>query len=333
MKIGTVDAGKIILAPMAGITDMPFRALCKEQGASLTCTEMISAKALFYKNRNTLPLMQVAPNEGPVSLQLFGNEPALMAEEALKLEEGPFDIFDINMGCPVPKVVNNGEGSALMNDPRRVEEIVKSMTRVLKKPVTVKIRKGFSDDNINAVEIAKIAEGAGAAAVAVHGRTRSQMYHGQADWDIIRRVKEAVSIPVIGSGDVKSGEDALKMLEETGADAVMIGRAARGNPWIFKQIEAFLEAGAIIEKPSLDEVKEMIIRHLKLMLEFMEGQECTKKRAGSKDGRNAGEAAVHQMRSHVAWYSAGFKGSAALRREINTAETVDEFLSALTKWG
>ena len=244
MKIGNVEVGNLILGPMAGFTDMPFRELCIEQGASFTYTEMISAKALYYKNRNTLPLLKTGENERPVAVQLFGNEPELLADEAAKLEEGPYDVFDINMGCPVQKVVGNGEGSALMRDPQLVEQIISTMAKRLTKPVTVKIRKGFNDNEVNAVEIARIAEGAGAQAIAIHGRTREEFYHGKADWEIIRKVKEAVKIPVIGSGDIYSGPDAKRMLDETGVDAVMIARGARGNPWIFHQVKTFLETGA-----------------------------------------------------------------------------------------
>ena len=228
LKIGNTELpGICILAPMAGVSDLPFRLLCREQGADLVCMEMVSAKAIAYHNRNTEKLMQIDPGEHPVSLQLFGSDPELMAEIAKEIEERPFDILDINMGCPVPKIVGNGEGSALMRDPALVERIVSSVSRAVKKPVTVKIRKGFDDDHVNAVEIARIAEASGAAAIAVHGRTREQYYSGTADWEIIRQVKEAVSIPVIGNGDVDSPQKARAMLEETGCDGVRIGRATR----------------------------------------------------------------------------------------------------------
>jgi len=316
MKIGNVEIkGKAVLGPMAGITDKPFRALCSEQGASLTFTEMISAKGLYYKNRNSLPLLEVAENEGPVAVQLFGSEPELMAQEAARLEEGPYDIFDINMGCPMPKIVNNGEGSALMKDPELVGRIVSAMTARLHKPVTIKIRKGFDSTSVNAVQIARIAEDAGCAAVTVHGRTREEYYSGHADWDIIRQVKEAVSIPVIGSGDIWCAEDVKAMLEETGCDAVMVARGARGNPWIFREINEFLKKGSMPDRPCQEEVKDMIRKHLSMMLDF----------AGEWSG-------VRQMRKHVCFYCAGYPGAAQLRREINKAETAADFERILTMW-
>lgn len=315
MKIGNVECGNIILAPMAGITDMPFRALCREQGASFTYTEMISAKALFYKNKNTLPLLQVAEGESPIALQLFGSEPDLLAQEALKLEEGPYDIFDVNMGCPVPKVVNNGEGSALMKDPEKVGQIVAAMTKVLHKPVTIKIRKGFSQDEINAVEVAKRAEDAGAAAIAVHGRTREEYYSGHADYDIIRQVKEAVSVPVMGSGDIYKGKDAKRMLDETGCDAVMIARGARGNPWIFAEVAHYLETGEELPRPSVEEVKAMILRHARMLIDF-----C---------GENL---AIRQMRKHAGYYVTGYPDASKIRREVNLCVTLSDLERTLTKW-
>lgn len=307
LKIGTVELeNNVILGPMAGVTDLPFRLFCREQGAGLVCMEMVSAKAVFYGNRNTKELLQVNPGERPVSLQLFGSDPEILSDIAARLEEGPYDLFDLNMGCPVPKVVKNGEGSALMKDPKLVERILSSMVRALKKPVTVKIRKGFNDESVNAVEIARIAEGCGAAAVAVHGRTREQYYSGKADWEIIRQVKEAVSIPVIGNGDVDSPEAAKRMLAETGCDGVMVARGAKGNPWIFKRITEYLETGRIPPKPSREEVKAMMLRHGEMMVEFK------------------GEAAaMREMRKHVAWYTAGWPHSAALRNDINAVETME----------
>ncbi len=315
MKIGNVECGNIILAPMAGITDMPFRALCREQGATFSYTEMISAKALYYKNKNTLPLLQVAKGESPIAIQLFGNEPDLLAQEALKLEDGPYDAFDVNMGCPVPKVVNNGEGSALMRDPEKIGRIVSAMTKVLHKPVTIKIRKGFSENQVNAVEVAKRAEDAGAAAIAIHGRTREEYYSGHADYDIIRQVKEAVSIPVMGSGDIYKGKDAKRMLDETGCDAVMIARGARGNPWIFREVAHFLETGEELPRPSIEEVKEMILRHARMLIDF-----C---------GENM---AIRQMRKHAGYYVTGYPDASKIRREVNLCVTFSDLERTLTKW-
>ena len=260
LTIGNVTLdNNVILAPMAGVTDLPFRLLCKEQGVGLICMEMVSAKAILYNNRNTEELMEIHPEEKPVSLQLFGSDPDILSEMAKRIEEKPFDILDLNMGCPVPKVVNNGEGSALMKNPKLVEQILTGLVKAVKKPVTVKIRKGFDESCVNAVEIARIAENCGVAAVAVHGRTRQQYYSGKADWDIIAAVKDAVKIPVIGNGDVDSPEAAAAMLAHTGCDGVMIGRAAQGNPWIFREIVSFLETGELLPKPLAKEKKELIL--------------------------------------------------------------------------
>ena len=307
-QIGNVRIpGKLVLGPMAGVTDLPFRLLCKEQGADLVYTEMISAKGIFYKNKNTELLWMTKEQERPLALQLFGSEPALMADMAAQIEERSFDILDINMGCPVPKVVNNGEGSALMKDPQLAGEIVKAVSSRISKPVTVKFRKGFEADDCNAVEFAKRMEDCGAAAIAVHGRTREQYYGGKADWDIIRQVKEAVSIPVWGNGDVFTPEDAKRMKEETGCDGIMVARGAKGNPWLFKRILHYLETGELLPPPTAEEVKRMIVRHGTLQTEFR-GEEI----------------AMREMRKHVAWYTAGFPHSSALRNDINQVETLEE---------
>lgn len=307
-KIGNVTlSNSYILAPMAGVTDLPFRLLCKEQGAGLLCMEMVSAKAIQYNNKNTKALLEIHPEETPVSLQLFGSDPEVISEVAKRIEELPFAILDINMGCPVPKIVKNGEGSALMTQPKLVHEIVEKTVKAIQKPVTVKIRKGFNDACINAVEIAKIIEDAGGAAVAVHGRTREQYYSGKADWDIIRQVKEAVSIPVIGNGDVTSGERALAMKKETGCDGVMIGRGAQGNPWIFSELAEYEQTGKLPKRPSNEELKAMMLRHARLQIEYK--------------GDYLG---IREMRKHVAWYTTGLPNSAKLRGEINAVESYEE---------
>ena len=307
LKIGNVSLkNNLILAPMAGVTDLPFRLLCKEQGAGLLCMEMVSAKAIYFNNKNTEELLTIDDREPPVSLQLFGSDPDIISEMAKKIENRPFSILDINMGCPVPKVAGNGEGSALMKNPKLVEEIVSKTAKAIKKPVTVKIRKGFDDEHINAVEIARIAESAGAAAVAVHGRTREQYYSGKADWDIIRQVKEAVKIPVIGNGDVTSPEAARQLMETTGCDGIMIGRGAQGNPWIFRQILHWMETGEEEPNPDLEEVKAMILRHARMLVEYK----------GAYTG-------IREMRKHVAWYTAGYPNSAKLRARVNEIESLE----------
>ena len=259
-KIGNVQIDNpFVLAPMAGVTDLPFRTLCKEQGAGLICMEMISAKAISFHNKNTIALMEIDPCEHPVSMQLFGSEPDLMAEVAKSIEDRDFDILDINMGCPVPKVVNNGEGSALLKNPNLIEEIVRKVSSAISKPLTVKVRIGFENEPVDIVEIAKRIEDAGAAALAVHGRTRQQYYSGTADWDTIRRVKEAITIPVIGNGDVDSPLKAEALVKQTGCDAVMVGRAVRGNPWLFRELNHYFRTGELLERPSVEEIREMIL--------------------------------------------------------------------------
>lgn len=313
LQIGNVTLdNNVILAPMAGVSDLPFRLLCREMGAGLVCMEMVSAKAIYYNNKNTDMLMEIHPQELPVSLQLFGSDPQIISEMAKRIEERPFAFLDINMGCPVPKVVNNGEGSALLKNPKLVEKILTALVKAIEKPVTVKIRKGFNETNVNAVEIAKIAESCGVAAVAVHGRTREQYYSGKADWDIIARVKDAVKIPVIGNGDVDSPRAAQELLQYTGCDGVMIGRAAQGNPWIFRDVATFLESGTIPPAPTNAEKKEIILRHAALQLEHK--------------GEYTG---VREMRKHLSWYTVGMPHSAKFRQTINTMESMEELVESV----
>ena len=308
LQIGNVTLeNNLILAPMAGVSDLPFRLLCREQGAGLVCMEMVSAKAILYKNRNTEELLTIDPKEHPVSLQLFGSDPDIISEIAKRIEERPFDILDLNMGCPVPKVVNNGDGSALMKNPRLAGEIIEKTARAIKKPLTVKIRKGFDDAHVNAVELAHIAQESGAAAVAVHGRTREQYYAGHADWDIIRQVKEAVSIPVIGNGDIRTPEDVAAMEEQTGCDGYMIARGAEGNPWIFRQILHYFETGEHLARPDFSEVTEMLLRHAKMQID------CK----GDYTG-------IREIRKHAAWYTAGYRNSSKLRGRINEVENYEQ---------
>lgn len=308
LRIGDVTIeNNLVLAPMAGVTDLPFRVLCREQGVGLICMEMVSAKAIYYNNKHTEELLKIDESERPVSLQLFGSDPDCISEMAKKIEERPFSVLDINMGCPVPKVVNNGDGSALMKQPLLAGEIIEKTVKAIQKPVTVKIRKGFDEEHVNAVEMAKIAENCGAAAVAVHGRTREQYYSGKADWEIIAAVKDAVKIPVIGNGDLLTAEDVEKMAEETGCDGFMIGRGAQGNPWIFSQILHYFKTGEPLEKPSIEEMVPVMLRHARMEMEYK------------------GEyTAIREMRKHAAWYTAGYPNSSKLRGKINEVTSYQE---------
>ena len=308
MKIGNLELeNNVFLAPMAGVTDLPFRILCKEMGCGLVYSEMVSAKGILYDNKNTTELLEIDPKERPVAVQLFGSDPEILGAMAKKIEQYPIDIIDVNMGCPAPKIVKNGEGSCLMKTPELVGKIVKSLVESQSKPVTIKFRKGFDDDHINAVEIAKIAEANGASAVAVHGRTREQYYSGKADWDIIKQVKEAVNIPVIGNGDVFTPQDAKNLLEHTGCDAIMVGRGAQGNPWIFKRILHYLQTGELLPEPTAEERVEKALRHAQMLIDYK--------------GEYIG---VREMRKHMAWYMKGLPGAAELRGKLNHAENMEQ---------
>lgn len=311
--IGNVEIRTpFVLAPLAGITDAVMRTLCEEQGASLTYTEMISAKGLYYGDRKTGVLTHIPGNAGPTAIQIFGSEPDVIAYAASRLNDLPNVILDINMGCPVPKVVKNGDGSALMKDPDLVHDVVKAAVSASVKPVTVKIRKGFTEDHINAPEVAKAAEAGGASAIAVHGRTRSQYYSGKADWDIIRKVRESVNIPVIGNGDVMCAADGMRMMEETGCDFVMVGRGAMGNPWIFRDLDRAYRGEDPLPQPSYSERRDMMIRHLE-MLTALKGE----------------TPGVKEFRKFVVWYTKGMRGAARIRQAVNYIEDLDQMKEVL----
>lgn len=316
MKIGNVELkNKVFLSPMAGVTDLPFRLMCKEQDCGLLYTEMINAKALAYDDENTKKMLRIEDEEHPVAVQIFGSDPTFMGRAAEIMNDYPNEILDINMGCPAPKVVKNGDGSALMRNPKLAEEVLKSVVKNSNTPVTLKIRKGWDDDSVNAVEIAKIAEASGISALAIHGRTREQYYSGKADWDIIREIKDNISIPVIGNGDVFSVEDAINMLDKTKCDAIMIGRGAQGNPWIFKRINHYMETGEILPEPSIEEKMNTALKHLKLAVEV-----------------HGEYVAVREMRKHIAWYLKGLKNSARVRDEVNKIESYEGVVNKLTNY-
>ena len=316
MKIGNLNLdNRVFLSPMAGVTDLPFRLICKEQDCGMLYTEMVNAKALCYDDQNTKKMLKIEEEEHPVAIQIFGSDPEYMGGAAKILNSYPNEILDINMGCPAPKVVKNGDGSALLKNPELAAKVLKAVVGNSEKPVTLKIRKGWDDTCINAVEIAKIAEDCGISAIAIHGRTREQYYSGKADWDIIRQVKENVSIPVIGNGDVFEVEDAINMLNQTNCDAIMIGRGAQGNPWIFKRINHYMQTGEILPEPTLEEKINTAKKHLKLAVE-----------------EHGEYVAVREMRKHIAWYLKGLRNSARVRDEINKIERYEEVVNKLESY-
>ena len=315
IRIGNIElSSPVILGPMAGVTDLPFRLICKEYGVGLLVTEMVSTRALYYNDKKTERLMEIREEERPVALQIFGNDPDTMGEVVSRINGHNHDIIDINMGCPAPKIVRNGDGSALMKSPKLAKAIIESVVKASDKPVTVKIRKGWDDDLINAVEIARIAEWSGADAVAVHGRTREQFYTGKADWSIIKDVKKALSIPVIGNGDLLSVDDAVRMKAETDCDGFMVARGAQGNPWLLRQISHYLKTGEILPDPRPEEKVRVALKHFDLLVEFK--------------GEHIG---VLEMRKHAAWYLKGIRGGAVIRNSINRTTSADTLRSLLLK--
>ena len=316
MKIGNVQLdNEVFLSPMAGVTDLPFRTICKEKGCGMLYTEMINAKALCYDDENTKKMLRMDKDEHPVAVQIFGSDPEFMGKAAIIMNQYPNEILDINMGCPAPKVIKNGDGSALMRNPKLAAEVLTAVVKNSEKPVTLKIRKGWDDDSVNAVEIAKIAEDCGISALAIHGRTREQFYSGKADWDIIAEIKQAINIPVIGNGDVFEVEDAVNMLEKTKCDAIMIGRGAQGNPWIFNRINHYMKTGEILPEPTLEEKITTAIRHMNLAV-----------------AEHGDYVAVREMRKHIGWYLKGLKNSAKYRDQINKITDYKEVITMLEEY-
>ena len=316
MKIGNVQLdNEVFLSPMAGVTDLPFRTICKEKGCGMLYTEMINAKALCYDDENTKKMLRMDKDEHPVAVQIFGSDPEFMGKAAIIMNQYPNEILDINMGCPAPKVIKNGDGSALMRNPKLAAEVLTAVVKNSEKPVTLKIRKGWDDDSVNAVEIAKIAEECGISALAIHGRTREQFYSGKADWDIIAEIKQAINIPVIGNGDVFEVEDAVNMLEKTKCDAIMIGRGAQGNPWIFNRINHYMKTGEILPEPTLEEKITTAIRHMNLAV-----------------ADHGDYVAVREMRKHIGWYLKGLKNSAKYRDQINKITDYKEVIAMLEEY-